>query len=537
MKQKKRGAKKKEDMAPEERVWNEWRFHSTVWHFSSKDSIPGRWGYTSIPKLSKKLILKYTPPGSKILCFDESMDSILTSEIDLTNRIFSYADFYDFTAMDNSEKTIAKPNDFNRMKFDGIFATLPWWILVENNWLPGQLHEATGRFLSRTRSLLLKCFEIIQDNCFFILDTRDVVMDHVIPLGTLLMQQSLDAGFNLWDVVHYDVIDQPSLSRAFSSFNYLIILQKRKQGWKYLQIRDILDWYPEESRNIKGYSNARSNHNCNIWNFNVGAESRTLTHGFEYHSEDRYIKSKRKIYEKTLFAGKLVPQLVRKLILEYSQPNDMLFDFFVGTGTVILEGVHCGRKSFGIDINPAAVELTKRKVHAYQESRKDSQTLLTWSVEQGNAIEGVDLPNESTDLVFIHPPYWGLVKYTDLAEDLSNMQLEGYLAAMQEVLREAYRILKSQGHVVVVIGDKRKSGLVPLGSYLGLLGTYQGFKLWDLILNDTEFGGKQHNYFAQIKSKKYKFHLTDHDYILVFKKPNFSTKMRSPWLSTILDYY
>ncbi|MFQ5979460.1 MAG: DNA methyltransferase [Candidatus Heimdallarchaeota archaeon] len=518
MKQKEQDSNKKEDMTPEERVWNEWKFHSTVWHFSSKDSIPNRWGYASIPTLAEKLILKYTAPNTKILCFDKSMDSIFARAKTLGIRTCSYADFHDFTETDMDLSTTAERMESITRQFDGIFATLPWWTLIEKNQPSLRVHEATRQFLSRTKILLSKCFEILQDSCFIILDIRDVVVDHVIPLGAFLMQQSLDVGFNLWDVIHYDLADKPSPSEAFSSFSYLLILQKRKQGWKYLQLRDTFDWHLLKPQNIKEHLKIREDHNCCVWNFNVGGESRTLTHGFEYHSEDRYIKSKRKIYEKTLFAGKLVPQLVRKLILEYSQPEDTLFDFFVGTGTVILEGVHCGRKSFGIDINPAAVELAIRKIQAYQESLKDSEALESWSVEQGNAIEGVEVPDDSVDLIFVHPPYWGLVKYTDLAEDLSNMRLGAYLEAIRKVFQEAYRILKTEGFFVVVIGDKRKSGLVPLGSYLQLLGIHQGFRLWDLILNDTEFGGKQHNYFAQIKSKMYKFHLTDHDYILLFKK-------------------
>ncbi|MHA2494509.1 MAG: DNA methyltransferase [Candidatus Hodarchaeales archaeon] len=534
MKEKQQKEKQKEKMAPEERVWNEWNFHSTVWHFSTKAAIPGKLGYTSIPTLAEKLILKYMPQGSRILCFDDSMAPILAHGEDLTNRFFSYADFHEFTATAKEVNVGNDRKNVNTMNFDGIFATAPWWILTENNQSVRQVHEAVEPFLSRTKILLSKCFQILQPNGFFILNTKDVIADHIIPLGSLLMQQSLDAGFNLWDVIHFDFKDKKSLSSTFSSFDYLLILQKRNKGWKYLHPANFLQKDSRQSQTAPNYATRQEKHNCEVWNFNVGAESRTLTHGFEYHSEERYIKSKRKIYEKTLFAGKLVPQLVRKLILEYSQPNNTVFDLFVGTGTVILEGIHCGRKSLGIDINPAAVELARRKVSAYLDSKKDSETPPTWSVETGNAIEGVPLPGKSIDLIFAHPPYWGLVKYTDFAEDLSNMRLKEYLQAVQKIFREAFRLLKPQGHLIAIIGDKRKSGLVPLGSYLVLLGLHNGFWLWDLILNDTEFGGKQHDYFAQIKSKKYKFHLTDHDYILIFKKGGASSPTRELWLPAIL---
>ncbi len=93
-------------------------------------------------------------------------------------------------------------------QYEGIFATLPRRTLIEKNQSSLQIHEATGQFLSQTKILLSNCFEILQDSCFFILDIRDVVVDHVIPLGAFLMQQSLDVGFNLWDVIHYDFADK-----------------------------------------------------------------------------------------------------------------------------------------------------------------------------------------------------------------------------------------------------------------------------------------------------------------------------------------
>jgi len=525
--------KARENMSPEERVWNEWEFHSTVWHFSRKNMLPGPRGYTSIPTLTEKLILKYTEIGSRIIFFDKLANSISQHQENLDNRNLLHLDFQDFLLNDN---VISNVIEHNKSDIDAIFANLLDWVQTETVESVIEVHELARHFLSKTKVFLSKCYEILREDGFFVLDIADIIADCVIPLGALLMHQALEVGFNLWDAIHYDVKVDPSPSCPFSSFDYLLILQRRKKGWKYLRLDNFL----QKNHRMRGitrlHSSFRESHNCVVWNFDVGAKSRILTHGFEYHSEDRYIKSKRKIYEKTLFAGKLVPQLVRRLILDYSQPHDCLFDFFVGTGTVILEGVYCGRKSYGIDINPAAVELTRQKVQAYIMQRNETQIQPVWKVETGNAMEAVSLADESVDLVFAHPPYWGLVKYTDLSEDLSNMRLKEYLQAMQKVLSEGHRILKPEGYLVVIIGDKRKAGLVPLGSYLTLFGIDAGLTLWDLILNDTEFGGKQHDYFAQIKSKQYRFHLCDHDYLLVLRKDtaNRSFTFREPWLSEIL---
>ena len=89
---------------------------------------------------------------------------------------------------------------------------------------------------------------------------------------------------------------------------------------------------------------------------------------------------------------------------------------------------------------------------------------------------------------------------------------------MNHILNEFYRVVKTNGFCVVVIGDARKRGVIPLGAYLELFGLHAGFNLWDLLIYDTRFGGKQVNKYRMIRSQQKKFHLTDHDYILVFQK-------------------
>jgi acetoin utilization deacetylase AcuC-like enzyme len=93
-----------------------------------------------------------------------------------------------------------------------------------------------------------------------------------------------------------------------------------------------------------------------------------------------------------------------------------------------------------------------------------------------------------------------------------------YLKAMKEILTQFSEVLKPNGYCVLIIGDSRKRGVVPLGSYLTQIGLKLGFNLWDLMIYDTRFGGKQVNKFRKIRSQQKKFHLTDHDYILVFQK-------------------
>jgi len=82
------------------------------------------------------------------------------------------------------------------------------------------------------------------------------------------------------------------------------------------------------------------------WSFaNVGrAETNYITHS--YHR----------------YPAKFIPQIVQKLIYEYTHPNDIVVDPFGGCGTTLVEAKLAGRKSYGFDINPVAKLITQVKI-------------------------------------------------------------------------------------------------------------------------------------------------------------------------------
>ena len=76
------------------------------------------------------------------------------------------------------------------------------------------------------------------------------------------------------------------------------------------------------------------------------AETHYLTHG--YHR----------------YPAKFIPQLVRQLIEEYSSQEARICDPFGGCGTTLVEAKLTNRASFGFDINPLAVLITRAKTTA-----------------------------------------------------------------------------------------------------------------------------------------------------------------------------
>lgn len=63
------------------------------------------------------------------------------------------------------------------------------------------------------------------------------------------------------------------------------------------------------------------------------------------------------------YPAKFLPNLVKKIIEDYTQKDDLVADFFAGCGTTLVEAKVHGRKSIGVDINPVAELITKAKIN------------------------------------------------------------------------------------------------------------------------------------------------------------------------------
>lgn len=81
------------------------------------------------------------------------------------------------------------------------------------------------------------------------------------------------------------------------------------------------------------------------WSFSeiTRMDSSYLTHG--YHR----------------YPAKFIPNIVQKLINDYTKPGNLIVDPFGGCGTTLVEAKISGRKSIGVDINPIAKLITDIK--------------------------------------------------------------------------------------------------------------------------------------------------------------------------------
>lgn len=214
------------------------------------------------------------------------------------------------------------------------------------------------------------------------------------------------------------------------------------------------------------------------------------------------------------YRGNYAPQIARNILKRYTKEGDTVLDPMVGGGTTLIEAKLLNRKGIGFDINPNAVEITKKNLEF--DGGKYEQKV---NIGDTRNIDGVK--NESIDLIMTHPPYLNIIKYSDgkIPGDLSNITgVQKFLTEFQKAINEYFRVLKENHYCVILIGDTRKSRhYVPLAYYIMELFLKSGFILKEDIIKI------QHNCQAtpywKSQIEKYNFYLIAHEHLFVFRKP------------------
>jgi len=61
------------------------------------------------------------------------------------------------------------------------------------------------------------------------------------------------------------------------------------------------------------------------------------------------------------YPAKFIPQLAGRIIKENSRVGNLVCDPFMGSGTTLVEAILSGRLTYGTDINPVSVLISKSK--------------------------------------------------------------------------------------------------------------------------------------------------------------------------------
>lgn len=209
------------------------------------------------------------------------------------------------------------------------------------------------------------------------------------------------------------------------------------------------------------------------------------------------------------------PDVVRNVILRYSQEWDLLLDPMIGGGTTAIEAKLLNRNLIAYDINPVAVEKTLQKLDFDIPSNPKIQ------VELNDARNLDHIQTESVDFILNHPPYADIIHYSngEIAEDLSNIHdIDLFCDEMEKIAKHFYRILKSWKYCALLIGDTRRKKLYqPIAYKLMERFLKIGFLLKEDIVK-VQHNCKATGFWAK-RSQEYNFLLIMHEHLFIFQKP------------------
>ena len=122
-------------------------------------------------------------------------------------------------------------------------------------------------------------------------------------------------------------------------------------------------------------------------------------------------------------------------------------------------------------------------------------------------------PDRCFDLVFWHPPYWRGFRYSDHPNDLSTAtSMADYLDRLHTGLTRLHTLLTPAGHLVMLIGDGRKSGMF-YSIHADVL-QWRVLPLEAILIKEGDHARRARHF----RYGPTKFIPTLHEYALIFKR-------------------
>jgi len=136
-----------------------------------------------------------------------------------------------------------------------------------------------------------------------------------------------------------------------------------------------------------------------------------------------------------------------------------------------------------------------------------------WSgdLKQGFDLSKQDLPGQF-DLLWIHPPYWNIIRYSESAGDLSTIEsYEDFRRLLMLCLKRCYDALLPGGRLAVLVGDVRRQG-----RYTALIKDVLNFphgEIRSIIIKVQHHCMSDRRAYGKLEDPPIK-----HEYCIIFKK-------------------
>lgn len=217
--------------------------------------------------------------------------------------------------------------------------------------------------------------------------------------------------------------------------------------------------------------------------------------------------------ESSVHPAKMYPELARRLIAAYSQPEDWVFDPMAGIGTTLVEAVHLGRNACGMEIEERYfhimaqnLEIAKRggatghfHIHLGDARRISGELVLPpgtghrvngiifsppyGAAQSGGGIAVQGYRGAQGEDAGLAQRVYSPIAHSENPENIGNLDGPLYERAMVSVYQGCYKVLEPGKFCCVVVRDQIRQGQVVPLAWLNLaLAQQAGFQLFDRII-------------------------------------------------------
>lgn len=171
------------------------------------------------------------------------------------------------------------------------------------------------------------------------------------------------------------------------------------------------------------------------------------------------------------YHGNTPPQVVAQSLLRYTKPGDVVIAPFFGSGTTGFEALRRGRYVVGVELKEYLANAVRLQLNDTYPDKQDRFEIVVGDSQSETSVRIaqsiLEKWNRQCSLLFLHPPYHDIIRFSDDPRCLSNQgSLEAFLDAFENVLHLWTPLVKPNGGVAIVMGDIMHRGcpeLTPLG--------------------------------------------------------------------------
>ena len=246
--------------------------------------------------------------------------------------------------------------------------------------------------------------------------------------------------------------------------------------------------------------------------------------------------------------AKMIPELARRIVAEFSEPGALVVDPMAGVATTVVEAALAGRRAVGVEVEARWARLAEANLdHMLDPKRRSLAEVRVGDARRLGDVAG-DLAG-TVDLVCTSPPYacdvgnmdkanWGAGgdlcpstarNYSVDKANLGHARGAAYEQAMADVYAGCHTLLRPGGILVTVTKHTRRHRrTLDLAALTGRLAAAQGFSYLAHVvalhaaIRDGDLVGRpsfwQTTQIRKARARGEAAHVLVHEDVLVFKK-------------------